>query len=223
MVLRLDLRDFFPRVAVAQVRAMFTTIGYPPPVAVTLADLCTTATPIAALSGIDPILAASLRIRHLPQGSPTSPALSNLALRNADRRIAGYAAKRGLQYSRYADDLALSGDRMAVERTLWVISRIVADEGFPLHPDKVRVMSAHQRQHLAGLVVNDRPQASRPDYDNLRALLYNCAATGPAAQNRQQHDDFRSHLYGRIAWVGATNAARRRTLHHLAALVDWQS
>ncbi|MGI8415864.1 MAG: reverse transcriptase family protein [Nakamurella sp.] len=221
VVLRIDLRDFFPSVGVAQVRAIFATIGYPPPVAAALADLCTTATSIATLSGIDSVLAGSLRRRHLPQGSPTSPALSNLALRNADRRIAGYAAKRGLQYTRYADDLALSGGRMAVERALWVVSRIVADEGFPVHQDKVRVMRAHQRQHLAGLVVNDRPQASRLDYDNLRALLHNCAITGAPTQNRQQHHDFRAFVYGRIAWVGATNADRRRTLLGLASQVNW--
>lgn len=223
VVARIDLRDFFPRVGVAQVRAIFTTIGYPRMVAAALADLCTTATPIAALSGIDQTLAGSLRSRHLPQGSPTSPALSNLALHNVDRRIAGYAVKRGLHYTRYADDLALSGGRIAVERTLWVISRIVADEGFPIHQDKVRVMRAHQRQHLAGLVVNDRPQASRLDYDNLRALLHNCAITGAAAQNRRQHEDFRAYVYGRIGWVGATNADRRRTLLGLASQVDWQS
>lgn len=221
VVLRADLRDFFPRVGGALVRAVFATVGYSPPVAAALADLCSTATPIAALSGIEPIAAGYLRRRHLPQGSPTSPALSNLVLRNVDRRIAGYAVTHGLQYTRYADDLALSGDRVAAERTLWAVGRIVTDEGFSIHPDKVRVMHAHQRQHLAGLVVNDRPQATRRDYDNLRALLHNCAVTGAGAQNRRQLSDFRAHLYGRIGWIGATNPARRRTLLDLADGIDW--
>lgn len=221
VVLRIDLRDFFPRVTVARVRAVFATIGYPPPVAAALADLCTTSTPIAALAGIHPSTAGLLRSRHLPQGSPTSPALSNLVLRNVDRRISGYAANRGLVYTRYADDLALSGDRMAIERTQWVVSRIVADEGFPHHPAKVRVMRSHQRQQLAGLVTNAHPQASRGDYDLLRALLHNAINTGAAAQNRRGHPEFRAHIYGRIAWIGATNSTRRNALLELAGQVRW--
>lgn len=221
VVLRVDLRDFFPRVTVARVRAVFATIGYSPPVAAALADLCTTSTPIAALAGIHPRTAGLLRARHLPQGSPTSPALSNLVLRNVDRRISGYAENRGLVYTRYADDLALSGNRMAIERTLWVVSQIVADEGFPHHPAKVRTMRSHQRQQLAGLVINSHPQVSRRDYDSLRALLHNAIATGAAEQNRRGHPEFRAHIYGRIAWIGATNPTRRNALLELAGQVRW--
>src|SRR5699024_1400330 len=61
-------------------------------------------------------------------------------------------------YTRYGDDLALSGDRMDAGRALWVVLKVIASEGFTVHAGKVRVMRAHQRQTLAGLVVNERPQ-----------------------------------------------------------------
>lgn len=222
MVLRIDLADFFAHVGAARVRAIFRSVGYPGAVATVLADLCTTATAGGGLRRLDPALAALLRRRHLPQGAPTSPALSNLALRTVDRRIAGQAARYDLTYPRYADDLALCGDHVPVSTVLQVVRRIVADEGFTIRADKVRVMPAHQRQRLTGLVVNDHPQVARREYDALRALLHNAARTAAAAQNRHGAEDFRAHLLGRIRWVSTGSPHRLATLTDLAAAVDWE-
>lgn len=126
-------------------------------------------------------------------------------------------------YTRYGDDLAISGDAIDADRVLWTVLRIVDAERFTVHPDKVRIMHSHQRQRLAGLVVNDRPQVARSEYDNLRALLHNARRHGAASQNRADHPDFRAHVYGLIAWVGATGEARRRRLLDLAATVDWET
>lgn len=221
VVLRLDLRDFFARVRGPQVRAIFAAVGYPAAMAGVLADLCTTATPIAALAGIDPVTASYLRGRHLPQGAPTSPALSNLVLLRLDRRIAGFADRHELGYTRYADDIALSGARLDPDAACWVVEQIVADAGHAVHPDKIRVMRAHQQQRLTGLVVNAHPQVSRREYDALRALLHNAATTGAQAQNRGGHEHFRDHVLGRIAWIGASSSRRRARLLELSARVDW--
>jgi retron-type reverse transcriptase len=222
VVLRLDLRDFFARIRGAQVRAIFDAVGYPTATAALLADLCTTATPIAALSGIDPVTASHLRGRHLPQGAPTSPALSNLVLLAVDRRITGFVRRHELTYTRYADDIALSGDRLDPGLALWVIDRIVADAGHAVHPEKIRVMRSHQQQRLTGLVVNAHPQVSRREYDALRALLHNAALTGARAQNRGGHPHFREHVLGRIAWIGAGSPRRRARLLAVADQIDWE-
>ena len=70
---------------------------------------------------------------HLPQGAPTSPALANLCAFRLDRRLSGLAEAAGARYTRYADDLAFSGDvpfgRMA-ERFSVQVAAIVAEEGF---------------------------------------------------------------------------------------------
>ncbi len=77
-----------------------------------------------------------------------------------------------------------------------MVIRVVSAEGFVVHPDKLRIMHRHQRQRLAGLVVNDRPQVARSEYDTLRALLHNAVREGAASQNRSGHLDFRAHVYG---------------------------
>ncbi|WP_237341857.1 reverse transcriptase family protein [Williamsia soli] len=220
VVVRLDLRDCFSSIGTARVKAIFAAVGYERTARV-LAELCTTTTPIAHLRDIDHRQAALLRQRHLPQGAPTSPALANLVMRAMDRRIWGYAQRNRLHYSRYGDDLAISGDHMNPEAVLWVVLRIVADEGFTVHPDKTKTMRAHQRQQLAGLVVNDQPRVARRDYDNLRALLHNAIRTGAQAQNRSAHPNFRAHVHGKIAWIGASSPRRRNTLLALAEQVDW--
>ena len=221
VVVRIDLRAFFPSVSQTRVRAVFDALGYPTPVSRVLAGLCTTATPPGVLAQLPFDAASRLRGAHLPQGAPTSPALANLVAYRLDRRLTGLARTHRACYTRYADDLAFSGTELAVDRLIHAVGRIVADEGFSVHPAKTRIMRAHRRQHLAGLVVNTRPQAARADYDDLRALLFNCARYGPDSQNRDGRTHFREYVYGRIAWVGESNASRKRSLHALAARVDW--
>ncbi|HIW68740.1 MAG TPA: reverse transcriptase family protein [Candidatus Dietzia merdigallinarum] len=222
-VLRADLRHCFESITAPRVRDVFRHAGYPPPIARLLADLCTTATPADQLRGMPAEHAALLRGRHLPQGAPTSPHLSNLVMRSLDRRLHGFAAANDLHYTRYGDDLALSGHEMNADRALWVVLRVITDEGFTVHAGKVRIMREHQRQRLAGLVVNARPRVSRAEYDNLRALLHNARHHGAASQNHAGNEDFRAHVLGRIAWVGAGDEVRRERLLAMAAEVDWEN
>src|SRR5262249_47319549 len=117
VLLRMDLRDFFPSFAAARIQTFFRIAGYPEPVADLLGGLCTTVAPRSVWReigpGFDPsdlLDARTLYERaHLPQGAPTSPALANLCSYRADCRLAGLARSAGAQYTRYADDLAFSG------------------------------------------------------------------------------------------------------------------
>lgn len=220
-VLRADLRHAFESITASRITSVFRRAGYPPAIARLLAELCTTATPADQLRGVRSAHAIHLRGRHLPQGAPTSPHLSNLVMRSLDRRLHGYASANDLTYTRYGDDLALSGHEMNADRALWVVLRVIASEGFTVHSGKVRIMREHQRQTLAGLVVNDHPRVSRADYDNLRALLHNARRTGASSQNHAGHPDFRAHVMGLIAWAGASDPARRERLLRMAGEVDW--
>lgn len=222
-VLRADLRHCFESITAPRVTDVFRRAGYPPAIARLLADVCTTATPADQLIMVPAAHAAYLRARHLPQGAPTSPHLSNLVMRSLDRRLQGYARANGLTYTRYGDDLALSGDQMNADRALWVVLKVIASEGFTVHAGKVRIMGSHQRQTLTGLVVNDRPRVSRAEYDNLRALLYNARRDGASSQNHTGHPDFQTHVLGLIAWVGASDSVRRERLLGMSDEVDWKS
>ncbi|MFI5915666.1 reverse transcriptase family protein [Dactylosporangium sp. NPDC051541] len=214
VVVRLDLAQFFPSISVRRVYGLFRSIGYPEPVAHTLAALCTTSTPFDVARG-----SIFLRTPHLPQGAPTSPALANLCTFRLDRRLAGLALSFGAEYTRYADDLAFSGSFEA-SGLVRAVSEIAADEGFRVHPAKTRVRGRGDQQRLAGLVVNERPGVARAEYDRLRAILHAAARDGLEVANRDGHPDFRNHLLGRIAWVGhgrPARAAKLRELYRAAA------
>jgi RNA-directed DNA polymerase len=238
VVLRFDLTDFFPSVPPARVLRVFRTVGYPRPVARLLAGLCTTRLP-ADVWAERPSRPRQLRLpevgagfaawqllssRHLPQGAPTSPALANLAAHRLDRRLSRQAAAAGADYTRYADDLTFSGGdalRRSARRLAARVVAIAADEGFAVNHRKTRAMTQSTRQHVAGVVVNVRPNVPRDEFDRLKAILTNCARHGPASQNRGRLPHFREHLTGRVAQVGAVNAARGAKLRALLGRVQW--
>jgi hypothetical protein len=227
IVLRMDLRDFFPSVRAARVRALFRTAGYPPEVARVLAGLCTNVVPADVWSDGDPAKAACRPLcerAHLPQGAATSAALANLCAYRLDCRLARLAARVGADYTRYADDLAFSGDEelsRCARRFHVAVCRIALEEGFEVNTRKTRFMRRAGRQHLAGAVVNDRLNAPRPLYDQLRAILTNCVRHGPAGQNRAGVADFRAHLAGRIAHLAQLNPARGQRLRALFERIEW--
>lgn len=223
MVLRLDVEGFFTRIGPGRVAGLLARAGYPVAVARLLAGLLVTSTPQGVLRAA-PAGAAVARLRapHLPQGAPSSPAVANVLAHGLDRRLTALAAAVGARYGRYADDLIFSGDGgLPVQGLLRRARDVAADEGFAVRASKTRVMPAHHRQRVVGLVVNAAPAVSRREYDALRALLHNCAQTGPAAQNRERHPDFRAHLLGRIGWVATGNAARADRLRTLFDAITW--
>lgn len=230
VVLRFDLKDFFTAVKASRVHALFTTLGYPEEVARALTALCTVATPepvlrrLHAEGGMDWERVQRLRDPHLPQGAPTSPALANLCAFGLDVRLASLAKSLGARYSRYADDLVLSGPahlRTAFARIERHVSRIVIEEGFALNPRKTRCTGAGRRQSVCHVVVNDRPNLPRDEFDRLKAILHQCVRDGPATQNREQRPDWRAHLRGRVAWATQLNPAKGARLAQLFDRIDW--
>ncbi|HWA20785.1 MAG TPA: reverse transcriptase family protein [Caulobacterales bacterium] len=227
VVVRLDLKRFFPRVQAMRVHGLFRAIGFPWASACLLTGLCTTCTPSAALAAIgDWQVRQEYAAPHLPQGAPTSPALANLCAWRLDQRLSGLARRLGVNYSRYADDLTFSGDH-AFARTmsgfLSTVETIVREEGFALNTSKTRVMHASSAQRVTGIVVNKHVNAARTDYDALKAILHNCKTSGdPAAQNRASHPDFKLHLEGRIGWVEQINPHRGLKLRLIFDQINWR-
>jgi hypothetical protein len=230
VVLRFDLSDFFTSVRAARVHALFATLGYSDAVARALAALCTTATPEPVLRRLHedgrlpwPRL-QRLRDAHLPQGAPTSPALANLCAFGLDVRLAGLARAVGARYTRYADDLVLSGPsslRDEGPRLAARVAAIAAEEGFALNHRKTRSLSAGVRQTVCGLVVDERPNLPRAEYDRLKAVLHQCVRDGPSSQDREGHADWPSVLRGRVAWAQQVNPAKGARLAALLARIDW--
>jgi RNA-directed DNA polymerase len=230
IVMRFDLRDFFPSIPASRVHAVFRTAGYPETVARLLTGVCTTRLAAESWeqrpnpSREDMRLGNRLLARHLPQGAPTSPALANLCAFGLDVRLQALADSMQATYTRYADDLAFSGGEeleRAARRFQVTVGVIAVEEGFELHFRKSRFMRQGVCQQLAGIVVNAKPNLRRGAYDELKAILTNCVRLGPQSQNREGHPDFRAYLMGRIAFVRMVHPVRGVKLQAMFERIRW--
>ncbi len=95
------------------------------------------------------------------------------------------------------------------------------DEGFAINTRKTMLATRAGRQRVCGIVVNEKLNVPRSEYDRLKATLHNAAAHGPGAENRGSAEDFRAHLLGRVAWVGSLHPDRGRKLRHQFDQIAW--
>lgn len=225
VVVKFDLEDFYPSVTFSKVVAIFRALGYSREIAIWLARLTTSALPMSAkFPDKNPYSIALFTRRHLPQGAPTSPAIANLAAFAMDVRLTGLAKKFGANYTRYADDLTFSGDHRflkQLQRFIPLCEQVVLECRFHTNKAKRRVLRQSNRQTVTGVVVNERPNCSRKDFDQLKAVLHNCLRTGAAAQNRAGHEDFQAHLRGRVAHFRHLNPARGERLLKMFNSISW--
>ena len=165
VVINLDLADFFHSISAERVNRSFRGLGWDKESSRILTNICT-------------------HQGQMPQGAPTSPALSNLVCRRLDTRLVTLAARYDGHYTRYADDITISypqlrsarrsigksGVKSVTRRLLAVIRKIIEDEGFKIQRKKhVRIQRAHQRQTATGLVVNTRVNLHRAFRRTVRA------------------------------------------------------
>ncbi len=178
-VVKLDIKDFFPTVTLPRVRGIFRKAGYREQIATLLALICTES-PREIVEHDGKKYFVALGPRCLPQGAPTSPALTNTLCVRLDQRLAGLAKKLGWRYTRYADDLTFSlpvghKGKPNLGKLLGGVNHIVGAEGFRVHPDKTRVSRSGGRQRVTGLVVNGTgtPRVPRALRRQLRAAAHN--------------------------------------------------
>lgn len=212
VVLCFDLKDFFPSIGAGRIFGLFRCLGYPHQVARCLAALCTSITPSRVVERIGRPDRHTYRKPHLPQGSPASPALANLAVFTLDKRLSALAKSVDANYSRYADDLSFSGDNRVAGTLLRAVPDIVGDEGFQLNSAKTRIMSNTSRQVVTGVVVNHHLNVTRKAFDQLKAIIHAC---GKAEDLRLNDPVFRISLLGKIGWVEAVNPHRGNKLLEL--------
>jgi RNA-directed DNA polymerase len=228
IVLKLDLKDFFPTFSMARVLNFFLTAGYPEGVAKCLAGICTTVCSQSKILKLPKEERPAMRLlyvrKHLAQGAPTSPALANLCAFNLDCRLSGLAKAAGGVYTRYADDLVFSGDAQfarGVNRFLIQAMSIAMEEGFEVHARKTKVMRQGVAQRAAGLTLNAKVNVGRKEFDRLKAILTNCVRRGAETENWERVANFRSHLEGRISFVASVNAKRGEKLWGIFRRINW--
>lgn len=198
LVINLDLENFFPTITYPRIKGMFHAMGYSEQVAVLLALICSE--PEVDAIELDNVpYYVGHGPRHLPQGAPTSPAISNIICCRLDRRLAGMSRKLAYRYSRYADDLTFSGDNSAsadLQKLLWRARQIIRDEGFILNETKTRIMKTGGRQEVTGIVVNRKPSINRSKVKRFRALLYQLEKDGPEGKTWGCGNDLFASIQG---------------------------
>lgn len=182
VVVRVDLRRFFPSIGVERVEPIFEECGFHSRFRNVLAHLVT-------------------YHQRVPQGAPTSPKIADLVARPLDRKLRHLAKERRWTYSRYADDLSLSCGRElssdAIGEMIDAAEEVVESEGFELNHTKTRVMKHHNRQLVAGAVVNNpSPTVPREKRRRVRAILHNCRKSGLVHEARRYHRRIKDD-YGR--------------------------
>ncbi|MBR4858143.1 MAG: RNA-directed DNA polymerase [Clostridia bacterium] len=159
VLIKMDLKDYFPSLDEHRVYKFFHHLGYKDSVSVLLAKLCTLN-------------------KALPQGAPTSPYLSNLLTRELDEDIYLFCKENGnLRYTRYADDISISGNMIPTNIIKGVV-KIIAKHGLKINKEKTAVIPNSNRQVVTGVVVNQKLQASKPYRHSIRLEMHYCMRYG---------------------------------------------
>lgn len=130
---------------------------------------------LASQSVAEAILDLTVHERYgLPQGAPTSNAMFNLLCRELDAELFIFAHAHNLRYTRYVDELVLSGRReiSPIERVQ--ITQIISGLKFNINPEKVRYYhERHGSIHITGMSVHDGVvRLSKKRIENIRAFLH---------------------------------------------------
>jgi RNA-directed DNA polymerase len=168
-VLNMDLKDFFHsfdrnRVKLGFMYEPFNLNGDKEPIAFLLASLCT-----------HPFEMDGELKTVLPQGSPTSPTVTNILCKKLDRRLKGLAKRFGIKYTRYADDITFSSSHNIFKDVTFTkeLHRIIEeDQKLVINPNKTRLQKTGYRQEVTGLIVNDKANVSRRYVKQIRMWIY---------------------------------------------------
>ena len=205
-VVNIDLKDFFPTVKFEQVFRIFKYYGYTKEVSYTLSKLCT-------YRGI------------LPQGSPASPAITNIICLKLDKRLSALGQKYEATFSRYADDITFSGKKAIVHLLPYAIN-IIRDEGFAVNLDKTHTSFKHQRQEVTGLIVNgDKVHVSQKFKKRFRQEIYYCKKYGVQSHLKHINDHhafYKEHMYGQAFFINMVEPSLGQELLRLLDSISWE-
>ena len=211
IVVALDIKDFFGSIKFKYIYSLFIKLGYNKPVSVLLAHLCT-------YKGV------------LPQGAPTSPMLSNLFIFDVDKKIFGYCLKRKIRYTRYADDLTFSSDKINVNHLIAYVNNNIKTLSLALNNDKTKVMGRGMSQHVTGIVVNEKMQVPRTIRKKIRQEIYYCIKYG--IKNHMKYasipswifttQQYINHLSGKVQYVLQINPKDKEFIRYSLWLKDIQ-
>jgi hypothetical protein len=207
VIINFDLKDFFPSISYPRVKGLFRSFGYSEAAATIFGLLCTEAIrEEVELDGKTYYVA--LTERHLPQGSPASPAITNLLCRRLDKRLSAIATEFGFVYTRYADDLTFSGSGSSLRdiNSIFKDTRaIVKHEGLTINDEKTRILRQSSQQEVTGIVTNSQLNVCQKTLKRFRATLYQIEKDGLAGKRWGNSPDTLAAIRGFANFVAMVN------------------
>lgn len=152
-VLKVDVSNFFGSIKEYHIYEIFRGFGYTKPVSTGLSKIC-------CLNG------------SLPQGAATSGYLSNILLSEFDDQMLKFCRDRNLRYTRYADDIAISGDKIDRDEMIEAISSLFKPLSLRINHGKTKLIPQSGRQKIAGVVVNDKLSVQKDYRRGIRQAHY---------------------------------------------------
>ncbi len=185
-ILKLDIEGFFDHILYSQVKnIVFCEEKFAEPIRVLLTMLC-------------------YYKESLPQGAPTSPAITNIIMYDFDEKVGAFCATKNIAYTRYCDDMTFSGDFDEREVISFVKNELYG-LGLFLKNRKTVVVPASKRQTVTGIVVNEKLNITKEYKKNIRQEMYYIQKFGLDEHlNKLGISDKRGYilsLTGRIAFV----------------------
>ena len=207
VIINFDLKNFFPSISYKRVKGLFQSFGYSEAAATIFGLLCTEPE-IEELELDGKTYFVAVTERHLPQGSPASPAITNLLCRRLDRRLTQMAGELGFVYTRYADDLTFSASGDSLQNICNILRRtesIVAHEGLVINEEKTRILRNNRQQEVTGIVVNERLSISKKMLKRFRAALFQIEKDGPEGKRWGDSEDLIASIQGFANFVAMVN------------------
>lgn len=215
VVINQDLKNFFPSITFERVRGLFRSFGYSGQLATIFALICTEPE-IDEVELDGEVYYVAKSARYLPQGAPTSPMITNILCKRLDNRLTGMAEKNGYVYSRYADDITLSTQQEdgveKIPQILWQSRKIIEDESFQLHPDKLHIMRTGSRKEVTGIVVNEKINVGRKKLNQFRALLHQIEKDGVEGKSWNSNPNVLPAIKGYANFVNMVNPQKGEKL-----------
>ena len=152
-ILKLDIEGFFDHILYSQVKnTVFYKEKFSEPIRVLLSMLC-------------------YYKESLPQGAPTSPAITNIIMYDFDETVGDFCIKKKIAYTRYCDDMTFSGCFDEGEIISFVKGEL-CKLGLFLKNRKTAVISASKRQVVTGIVVNEKMNVKKDYKKTIRQEIY---------------------------------------------------
>ena len=187
VVLKLDIYHFFDSIRYSAVKdKVFPSRVYAEPLRILLTMLC-------------------YHKDALPQGAPSSPAITNIIMYEFDELVGQWCRERNIAYTRYCDDMTFSGSFDPAE-VIRFIRQKLKEMGFLLNEQKTRIQKSGRQQAVTGIVVNEKLSIPAVYRRRLRQELYYCRKFGISEHLQRTGQElsvetYRMQLLGKVNYV----------------------